>query len=294
MVRLLDLTDDEDPLNITRGNPDLKTTTRHQFRLTASNNSRRKQRTFSALLKYQHVLNAVAMGYAYNPATGVRRYRPQNVDGNNRLDANVAFSTPIDRKKHLKVSTKTDFTRFHSVDLIGIDRTSAASYLSDVAADVSPQRSTVNTVRLKERLDVEYSLGDLSVGFSGTAGWNSSRSRRDGFRTVDVRTFNYGPTLKIGLPWGLRLATDLTVYTNRGFAEPSANTTDVVWNARLSKRFMGSRLTLSLDGFDILGQLSNITHTLNSQGQTETWHNSLPRYVMAHLTWRFNKKPKKF
>lgn len=294
MVRLIDLTDDEDPLNITRGNPDLKTTTRHQFRLTASNNSRRKQRTFSALLKYQHVLNAVAMGYAYNPATGVRRYRPQNVDGNNRLDANVAFSTPIDRKKHLKVSTKTDFTRFHSVDLIGIDRTSAASYLPDVVADVSPQRSTVNTVRLKERLDVEYSLGDLSVGFNGTAGWNSSHSRREGFRTVDVRTFNYGPTLKIGMPWGLRLATDLTVYTNRGFSDPSANTTDVVWNARLSKRFMGSRLTLSLDGFDILGQLSNITHTLNSQGQTETWHNSLPRYVMAHLTWRFNKEPKKF
>lgn len=57
---------------------------------------------------------------------------------------------------------------------------------------------------------------------------------------------------------------------------------------------MGSRLTLSLDGFDILGQLSNITHTLNSQGLTETWHNSLPRYVMAHLTWRFNKEPKKF
>ncbi|MBQ7869177.1 MAG: DUF4974 domain-containing protein [Prevotella sp.] len=149
-------------------------------------------------------------------------------------------------------------------------------------------------VRVKERLDVEYSLGDLSVGFNGTAGWNSSRSRREGFRAVDVRTFNYGPTLKIGLPWGLKLATDLTVYTNRGFSEPSANTTDVVWNARLSKRFMGSRLTLSLDGFDILGQLSNITHTLNSQGLTETWHNSLPRYVMAHLTWRFNKEPKKF
>ncbi len=160
--------------------------------------------------------------------------------------------------------------------------------------DVHLKRQYNTGLIAKERLDVEYSLGDLSVGFNGTAGWNSSRSRREGFRAVDVRTFNYGPTLKIGLPWGLRLATDLTVYTNRGFSEPSANTTDVVWNARLSKRFMGSRLTLSLDGFDILGQLSNITHTLNSQGLTETWHNSLPRYVMAHLTWRFNKEPKKF
>lgn len=57
---------------------------------------------------------------------------------------------------------------------------------------------------------------------------------------------------------------------------------------------MGSRLTLAVDGFDILGQLSNITYTMNSQGLIETWRNSLPRYVMVHAIWRFSKQPKKF
>ena len=52
-------------------------------------------------------------------------------------------------------------------------------------------------------------------------------------------------------------------------------------------------LTLALDGFDILGNLSNISQVLNSQGRTETYRNSLPRYVMLHAIYRLNIKPKK-
>ena len=48
-----------------------------------------------------------------------------------------------------------------------------------------------------------------------------------------------------------------------------------------------------LDGFDILGQLDNVTRTLNAQGRTETYTNVLPRYGLLHVVYRFNKLPKK-
>ena len=48
-----------------------------------------------------------------------------------------------------------------------------------------------------------------------------------------------------------------------------------------------------LDGFDILGQLSNVRRTLNAQALVETWYNVTPRYVMLHVAYRFNKQPKK-
>lgn len=41
--------------------------------------------------------------------------------------------------------------------------------------------------------------------------------------------------------------------------------------------------------------MKNTNITLNSQGRTETWYNSLPRYVMLHLSYKFNSgmsKPK--
>ena len=48
-----------------------------------------------------------------------------------------------------------------------------------------------------------------------------------------------------------------------------------------------------LQGFDILRQLSTTSYAVNAQGRTETWHNSIPRYAMLSLSWRFNVNPKK-
>lgn len=54
-----------------------------------------------------------------------------------------------------------------------------------------------------------------------------------------------------------------------------------------------SGITLAIDGFDILGNLSNISYVLNSQGRTETYRNSLPRYVMFHAIFHLNRPPEK-
>ena len=83
------------------------------------------------------------------------------------------------------------------------------------------------------------------------------------------------------------------MYSRRGYANAGSNTNDLVWNARISKTIPKLGITLALDGFDILGNLSNISQMLNSQGRTETYRNSLPRYVMLHAIYRLNKKPKK-
>ena len=66
-----------------------------------------------------------------------------------------------------------------------------------------------------------------------------------------------------------------------------------MWNARLSRPFFKGRLLVLFDGFDILGQLSNVTRILNAQGRTETYTNVMPRYALLHIVYRLNKQPKK-
>lgn len=82
-------------------------------------------------------------------------------------------------------------------------------------------------------------------------------------------------------------------YSRRGYLDKSMNSDDLVWNARLSRSFFKGQLTLLLDGFDILGQLNNVTRTMNAQGITETYSNVIPRYVMLHAVYHFNIIPKK-
>ena len=89
------------------------------------------------------------------------------------------------------------------------------------------------------------------------------------------------------------MSTDLTMYSRRGYSEPSMNTNELVWNARLAKSIPKCNLTFLFDGFDILGNLSNVRRYINAQGRTETFYNVIPSYGLLHVVWRFGKKPKK-
>ena len=78
------------------------------------------------------------------------------------------------------------------------------------------------------------------------------------------------------------------------------NRDDLVWNISISRSFVnpfgrraGGSLVARLEGFDILGQLSSTDVVINGQGRTETVRRTLPRYLMLHLTYNFNRIPKK-
>ena len=146
---------------------------------------------------------------------------------------------------------------------------------------------------ITDRLRIDYKINkNIKLGAKGYIGYGCSTSSRDDFNNVNVYDFHYGLTALVQLPAAFQLSTDLTMYSRRGYANSAANTNDLVWNARLSKTFTKAGLTFALDAFDILGNLSNISQVLNSQGRTETYRNSLPRYIMAHVIYRLNKRPK--
>lgn len=92
--------------------------------------------------------------------------------------------------------------------------------------------------------------------------------------------------------WDMSFTTDLVMHSRRGYADSRLNSDDLVWNARLAKSIMHGNLTFAVDGFDILGRLSNVRLTMNSQGRTEQRFNTLPRYAMLHVIYRLNLQPK--
>ncbi|MCI6250941.1 MAG: hypothetical protein MR641_06925 [Bacteroidales bacterium] len=89
------------------------------------------------------------------------------------------------------------------------------------------------------------------------------------------------------------VSTDATMYSRRGYADKSFNTDNFIWNIRVAKNFLKGQLTIMVDGFDILGNISNVRQTLNAQGRTETWHMSIPCYMMLHAIYRLSKAPKR-
>ena len=281
MTSLIEVENTIDPLNTYIGNSRLKNRSRHVTYLLYQANNPRKETTLSAQLLYNIEKNAIAYGYTYDRTTGKRCYKPQNVDGNYLLSADITYSRPLDKRKRITLNSVTHAKLDHGVDLISED------------TSVEPTRSSVNTWWGTETLKLNYKLGKHSVGAKGYIGIGHVTSSRPDLESFTLYDFHYGLTSLMNLPLGLQLSTDLTMYSHRGYATSSSNTNDLVWNARITKLIPKLGLTLALDGFDILGNLSNISQVLNSQGRTETYRNSLPRYVMLHAIYRLNIKPKK-
>ena len=121
---------------------------------------------------------------------------------------------------------------------------------------------------------------------------NDYRSRDKGFTNFTSWTGRYGVSGTFVLPAGFGISTDLNVYTRRGFADSRLNTSDVVWNARLTKSVMKGSMIFAVDAYDMLRQLSNITYTVNAQARTEVVTNVVPAYVLFHVQYRFNRNPK--
>lgn len=286
MASEIDLVNSADPLNLYYGAPGLKGSYNHMLVTSLSANIKRTQLAWTAALSYNIKTNAQAYGYLYNYSTGVHAYKPDNVNGNYQLTASFKWERPLDKPKRLTFKTHSYAQYGQSVDLIGTTTVDDAGW-SGIA------RSTVHTTNLVEKLDLQYKLKQTTVSATGRAEWTQAQSRREGFAGEHVWDFSYGLTATTTLPWDLQLSTDLLMYSRRGYDNPASNTNDLVWNARLAKRLMHGRVTLAVDGFDILGQLSNITQTMNGQGRYETYRNTLPRYVMAHLTYHFTLKGKR-
>ena len=91
----------------------------------------------------------------------------------------------------------------------------------------------------------------------------------------------------------MKLNTDITLYTRRGYVDQEMNSDNWVWNARLSRSFFKGNVVAMLDGFDILGKLSNVTKIMNAQAMTEKYTNVIPRYIMFHVVYKFRKTPSK-
>ena len=89
------------------------------------------------------------------------------------------------------------------------------------------------------------------------------------------------------------MATDLKMYSRRGYEESSMNTNELVWNASLSRAFLKEKLVVQLNAYDLLNQLSTTRYVVNGQGRTETWQLTVPRYAMLKVAYKFNKNPKK-
>ena len=293
----INLRDDTDPMNIRLGNPDLRTAVTPHFGLRGV--YRQKQGYHALEGSYEPTYNAIAMGYVYDPQTGIRTYRPDNVNGNWSTDGGYTFHRDFGEAKKLNLDLPFHVTYSQSVDLVGVTPLLSPEGDTNVLkSNEAPSgavwgvTSTVHHLALSLSPTFKADIGKHHFDLACQPVLDRYTSDRPDFQDFSAFTCRTSLAAILKLPWKLDLSTDITLYSRTGYADDALNTSDLVWNARLSRPFFKGRFLVLFDGFDILGQLSNVTRTLNAQGRTETYTNVMPRYALLHVVYRLNKKPK--
>ena len=280
MNNILNIRDDRDPLNVRFGNPDLRNSIRHSARFEYR--EQLSKSLFFVIADGNLTANDVAYGFIYDKETGARMTKPQNVSGNWRANIHSSINFPLDKNDKWRMEETVKYSYNHSVDLAGTNEMMEAT------------RSVVGSHYITDEFSLKYRPNyKMEYGVNGSLIYQNSTGNRESFETINAFTFHYGANAQIELPWGVQFSTDLTMYSRRGYSERSMNINELVWNARVAKRLMNGNMTLMFDGFDLLGNLSNVYRSINAQGRTEMFFNVIPSYGLFHVIYRLNKQPKK-
>lgn len=279
LVQMLNIQDTSNPLALTQGNPNLKASRRHSIDMLTG-----RGRFGAGLwlsMNANIFENLVANGFTYNSTNGVYTYRPENVKGNWNGTVSMNGNRYLDSKKQTMIKGRTAYNYIRNVDLTRVEGFSAS------------QLNRVKHHIISQNLNLSYNRENLRLELAGNFAWNTARRELDKNNDISAFDFNYGLSGQYTFPWKIQLATDLKMYSRRGYEESSMNRDELVWNASVSRPFLKERLIVKVDAFDILNQLSNTRYIVNGQGRTEIWQLCMPRYAMLRVAYRFNKNPKK-
>ena len=277
MGDLLDITDDSNPLDVTKGNPGLKPSFTHRFNLRFNNFIQSHTRFINANASWSATRNSISNKVTYNALTGGRITQPENINGNWNASAGITYNQSVDSAGVWNISTATNYSYNHYVAYVTLGR------------NASSERNTTYTSSISERLQLSMRKDWFEVTLDGSCSYNHTRNLLQETGNLDTWQFSYGGSLNLYAPWGMSLSTDMHNQSRRGYSDATLNTNELIWNAQLSQSFLkGKPLTVMLQFYDILHEMSNFSRTINAMRRSDTSYNSINSYAMLHVVYRLN------
>ena len=275
--QLLDITDNSDPLNISKGNPGLKPSFTQNFRLFYNNFVQNHNKGVMTYINFSTTSNSISNKVTYDETTGGRITRPENINGNWNVMGAFMFNCSIDSAGVWNINTDTNLGYNHYVSYLSLDKSQDS------------QKNTTQNTTWNERLSLSYRNDWLELSLDGTLAYNHAKNKLQPNSNLDIWQFSYGPSMTLTAPWGTSLNTSLSCSSRRGYSDASMNTDEFVWNAQLSQGFLkGKPLTVMLQFYDLLHQQSTFSRAISSVSRTDTEYNAINSYAMLHVVYRMN------
>ena len=270
MNQLQPVADYSDPLRVVIGNPALDPSFTHHISFRLQDFNAEKQRSLMTMVNAQVVQNSIVSRTTFDTATGGQTTTYANVNGVWNVMGMVMFSTPLRNRQW--VFNAHAFGRYsHDVGFSNGKRNLSQSFNLNVMPSLA-WRPTNLELEIRPRYSLQTS--------------HNSVSRQGGDNTVHTYGGMFNGTWYA--PLGFILSTDLNYAATSGYSA-GYNSRQCLWNTSLAYRFLRDQsLTLTVKAYDILQQRSNIRRNISATYIDDTMYNSLTRYFMVTVSWKFN------
>ena len=275
--QLLDITDNSDPLNISKGNPGLKPSFTQNFRLFYNNFVQNHNKGIMTFVNFSTTNNSISNKVTYDETTGGRITRPENINGNWNAMGAFMFNCSIDSAGVWNINTGAHANYNNYVSYLSLDKKSDS------------QKNTTRSITWRQNLSFSYRNDWAEFSLDGTLTYNKAKNKLQPTSNLETWQFSYGPSMTLTAPWGTSLNSSLSINSRRGYNDSSMNTDEFVWNAQLSQGFLkGKPLTIMLQFYDLLRQQSTFSRAISATSRTDTEYNAINSYAMLHVVYRLN------
>lgn len=298
--QLMPVPDNSDPLNVSLGNPYLIPYFNHNIRgffgYTNKETFTSVHGRFGGSIVQDGIVNA-----QWYDENGAQYSIPVNGPGSGSVDGRIMVNSPFGRESKFSVSSMTYARYSESSSFIGktgafdtgtyYDPETAEfdydSFHEDFQNNGSEMftRNKTQSVNFTQRLRFTFrnDLVELNIGGRTrySKSWytiTSSNQRATWNNQVDF-------SMNWTLPEGFGLVSDLDYNWYNGYTTQQDD--EFVLNAEITKLLFKNKFTLSLKAYDILNQSKNLSVSDASNYHLETRNNTLGRYIILSLTYRF-------
>ena len=303
--QLMPVPDNSNPQNVSLGNPYLSPYFNHNIRGNFGYTNKKTFTSVNARFNASLVDDAITNAQWYDPA-GVQYSIPVNGPGTGSADIRLMVNSPFG-KSGFSIFSMT-FTRYNqSTSYIGRNSLPTDDYYDGIYFDYAKFNqdylvdekgrpvtlsesddfitNKTQTMSFTQRLRLTYRNDFVELALGGRTRMNKSWYTMENSKMTATWSNQVDGSMNWTIPGGINLVADVDYNWYEGYTTEQPD--EIILNAEITKLLFKNKFTLALKAYDILGQSKNLSVSDSANYHLETRNNTLGRYIIMSLTYRF-------
>ena len=297
--QLLPVPDNSDPLNISLGNPGLDPYFSHNIRGMYGYTNKKTFTSVHARFGGGLVENAITNAQWYDPS-GVQYSIPVNGPATGNVDGRIMVNSPFGKTglsifsmTYVRYNKTTSYIGTGALDSSKYYDAENASFNYNLFAQDFPDlgesdmfiTNNTQTMSFTQRLRLTYRNDFVELTAGARTRMNKSWYTIENSQLSPTWNNQAELSMNWTIPADINIIADLDYNWYNGYTSPQED--EFILNAEITKQVFKKKCTLALKAYDILGQSKNLSVTDSSNYHQEVRNNTLGRYIIVSLTYRF-------